>query len=144
MLRYLSSDPEVKKTLIHAPQAEITFNYFGQLDHFLSESSPFKPAREAVGPVFNLMGRRSHLLEVNASVVEGRLRVRWVYSENLHERGTIERLAEGFMQSLRSLIAHCKSEGAGGYTPSDFSAARLNQGDLDKLLSRLGKSAGSE
>jgi amino acid adenylation domain-containing protein/non-ribosomal peptide synthase protein (TIGR01720 family) len=137
MLRYLSRDPEAREKLSPAHGAEITFNYFGQLDHFLSESSPFKPAQESLGQVFNLKGKRSHLLEVNAGVTEGRLCVRWVYSHNIHQRATIERLADSFTQSLRSLIAHCKSPEAGGYTPSDFTAARLSQRDLDKLLSRL-------
>jgi len=140
MLRYLSRDLEVLKKLSAAPRAEITFNYFGQLDHFLSESSLFKPAQESLGPVFSLKGKRSHLLEVNAVVTEGRLCVRWVYSHNIHQRATIERLADSFMQSLRSLTAHCKSPEAGGYSPSDFVAARLSQRDLDKFLSRLSDS----
>jgi hypothetical protein len=33
---------------------------------------------------------------------------------------TIEKLASSYIGSLESLIAHCVSEEAGGYTPSDF------------------------
>jgi len=36
------------------------------------------------------------------------------------------------------LIAHCQSPSAGGYTPSDFSLAKLDQKKLDRILERIG------
>jgi non-ribosomal peptide synthase protein (TIGR01720 family) len=63
----------------------------------------------------------------------------WTYSENFHRRSTIEALAETYTEKLTTLIAHCKSAEAGGYTPSDFSKARLSQNDLDKLLSKINR-----
>ena len=77
-------------------------------------------------------------MEVEIEIWEGRLRVAWTYSENLHRRETVERLATGYLASLRSLIAHCLAPGAGGYTPSDFPLARLDQGTLDRLLAATG------
>jgi hypothetical protein len=35
---------------------------------------------------------------------------------------------------LRSLIAHCQSPTAGGYTPSDFPLVKLNRASLDSLI----------
>jgi non-ribosomal peptide synthase protein (TIGR01720 family) len=52
----------------------------------------------------------------------------------VHRRETIEELAEGFIDELKSLIAHCQSPDAGAYTPSDFPQAKL---DVDKLSSIL-------
>ena len=49
------------------------------------------------------------LLDINGLVVEGQLQLDWTYSENFHQRSTIENLAEDFVVSLRSLIAHCLS-----------------------------------
>jgi hypothetical protein len=43
------------------------------------------------------------------------------------------------MDALSAIITHCQSPDAGGYTPSDFPGAKLNQKDLDKLLSKLKK-----
>ena len=48
-----------------------------------------------------------------------------------------KKLAVGFAQALRSLMAHCNTPEAGGITPSDFSNARLSQSDLDKLIAKL-------
>ena len=52
---------------------------------------------------------------------------------------TIEGLADGYLASLRALIADAKSAEAGGYTPSDFPEATVNQKSLDRLLGGLRK-----
>jgi hypothetical protein len=41
------------------------------------------------------------------------------------------------MSELRALIAHCCEENAGGFTPSDFPAAQLSQGELDDFLASI-------
>jgi hypothetical protein len=38
------------------------------------------------------------------------------------------------MRQLRSLITHCQSPDAGGYTPSDFPLAQLSQYELDEAF----------
>ena len=70
-------------------------------------------------------------------ILEGRLRFAWIYSENLHRRETIERLAAAFEESLRGLIAHARSAGSGRYTPSDFPNARMSEKDLGKLVASI-------
>ena len=54
------------------------------------------------------------------------------------ERATVERLAAGYLEALRELVAHCRDPQAGGYTPSDFALAGLDQDGLDALLSQIG------
>jgi len=61
----------------------------------------------------------------------------YIYRQNVHQRTTIERLAYAFIEVLKSLIDHCTSPEVGGYTPSDFSAARLNQQQLDSFLAKI-------
>jgi non-ribosomal peptide synthase protein (TIGR01720 family) len=140
VLRYLSGDGGIIGKLASLPQPEVLFNYGGQLDQILPGSSLFRLARESIGPAQSLQGKRSHLLEINALVVEDRLQLNWAYSEKVHRRATIEKLAENFVKSLRSLIAHCLSPEAGGYTPSDFPDADLNQEVLDDLIADLDES----
>src|SRR5205807_2681021 len=69
-------------------------------------------------------------------VREGRLRLSWSYSEKLHRRETVERLAERYVECLGEIVAHCRSAEAGGYTPSDFPLAQLEQGELDRFIGR--------
>jgi non-ribosomal peptide synthase protein (TIGR01720 family) len=74
--------------------------------------------------------------------VGGRFEVSWVYSEDLHDRSTVERLAESFIQSLRNLIKHCLSPDSGGYTPSDFPKVKFDQKELDDLIEELSEATG--
>jgi non-ribosomal peptide synthase protein (TIGR01720 family) len=70
-------------------------------------------------------------------IAGGELRIEWSYSEHLHDRPTIERLAQDYLAALRALIAHCQSAEAGGYTPSDFPDVRFSQDQLDDLIARI-------
>jgi amino acid adenylation domain-containing protein/non-ribosomal peptide synthase protein (TIGR01720 family) len=133
VLRYLSEDGEVKRQLRRLPQAEVSFNYLGQLDQLTDETRLFRLSQWPVGPARSPRGRREHLLEINGWISEGQLQLSWSYSENIHRRETINQLAEGFVEALLSLIAHCRSAEAGGYTPSDFPLAGLCQEALDRL-----------
>ncbi|MGH9933381.1 MAG: amino acid adenylation domain-containing protein, partial [Pyrinomonadaceae bacterium] len=92
LLRYLSGRRDVMEKMSALPQAEVSFNYFGQLDQLLSASPMFKligePGRSKIG----LSERRAYLLEVNGWVTSGRLQMTWTYSQNRHRHSTIEAL----------------------------------------------------
>ncbi len=133
VLRFLREGDAVSAELAALPPAEVSFNYLGQLDQALPESSPFRWARESSGPTHSPRARRPYLLDLNASVARGVLTVRFLYSEAKHERATIERLAARYLDDLRGLIAHCLSPDAGGYTPSDFQQEELTQDVIDML-----------
>jgi amino acid adenylation domain-containing protein/non-ribosomal peptide synthase protein (TIGR01720 family) len=136
LLRHLSGDAELASKLKTLPPAEVSFNYLGQFDQVFSESGLFTAAKESGGWTEESEGRRQHVLDVVGIVFDTCLRLNWTYSENLHERETIERLAEWFVKFLGELLAHCKSPEAGGYSPSDFPLARLDQQTLDDQLGR--------
>ena len=143
LLRYLARASASIEKLKAMPAAEVSFNYLGQFDQVLSESSPFVAARESFGATRSRKGTRSHLLRINANIANGQLQIAWSYSENIHHRETIERLADDFIDSLQSLINHCMSPEAGGYTASDFPQAQLSQKDLDLLIARINQTARS-
>ncbi len=133
ILRYLGDHGERLQAL---PQAEIVFNYQGQFDQILSQSSLFASATESAGPIHSPRAKRRHLLSVNGAVINGQLKMIWTYGENIYERQTIAGVADGFITALQSLIAHCQSPEAGGYTPSDFPVANLDQESLSRLAGR--------
>ncbi|RMF26125.1 MAG: non-ribosomal peptide synthetase, partial [Chloroflexi bacterium] len=142
LLRYLSQDRETVERLRALPTPEISFNYLGQLDQAVPEGSPFGPAPESGGPAHSPRGKRSHLLEINGVIAGGRLQLEWTYSENLHHRSTIERLAQDFIEALRAIIAHCQSPDAVGYTPSDFAEFEWDQEDLDDIMAAISEAMG--
>jgi non-ribosomal peptide synthase protein (TIGR01720 family) len=132
LLRYGSKVPPL--------QPQVIFNDLGQLDSVARDGALIRPARESFGATRSPRARRRHLLEIYATVLEGRLELDFEYSASFHREATIERLAGWFLEELRQLIDRCtgSAEGAGGYTPSDFPEADLDQEDLDLLLEQLG------
>jgi non-ribosomal peptide synthase protein (TIGR01720 family) len=137
ILQYLSQNISTRSKLKNLPQAELSFNYLGQLDRGLWEPPLLGFAKEASGATNSPLARRAHLLEVDGFITSDRLQVNWTYSQNIHKRETVERLAQEFKTALVSLITHCQSPETKGYTPSDFSAARLNQKQLDAFLGKI-------
>jgi amino acid adenylation domain-containing protein/non-ribosomal peptide synthase protein (TIGR01720 family) len=140
VLRYLSKDPAIRQQMAALPQAEISFNYLGQFDQRQDNQpaeSPFAPATEGRGPDHSLQGRRTHLLEIDGGINNGRLGLEWTYSANQYRDATIERVANMFIDSLRAIINHCQNPEAGGVTPSDFPLAHLDQKQLDKVLAKM-------
>ena len=133
VLHYLRKDQEGVKKLRLLSQPEVSFNYLGQFDQATIESSLFRPVSEAAGLVRSPQDFRAFLLEVNALIIKGQLQINWTYSTNLHSQETIEHVTQGFMDALRALITHCQSPNAGGYTPSDFPLAGLDQKELSQL-----------
>jgi len=136
VLRYLSGTDARAK--LSGPGAEVSFNYLGQFNQVLENSEWFSSVKEV--SEMNSSGRnfRSHLIDIKAYINDGQLQVEWIYSEAIHERKRIEDLADEFMIALRKLVAHCLSDEAGGFTPSDFPDAELSQEDLDDLMAELG------
>ncbi len=133
LLRYLNSD--TAKHLQALPQAQVSFNYLGQFQP-LSQEPLKKVVKDASGTTQSRQGLRRYLLEINGLINDGQLQLDWTYSENCHQRATIERLAQEFIAALTAIIAHCQSPEARGYTPSDFPLASLEQAMLDKILGR--------
>ncbi|HVK94835.1 MAG TPA: MupA/Atu3671 family FMN-dependent luciferase-like monooxygenase, partial [Noviherbaspirillum sp.] len=138
ILRYLSGDAALSPSH-HAGSAPICFNYLGQFDQVLEGSTLFGPASESHGQIHGPQNARSHEIEVNAMIREGRLQLLWTYSAHRFNAATMETLAANYLRHLGALIQHCVAtpEGAGGYTPSDFSLVDLDQGALDALLDDL-------
>jgi non-ribosomal peptide synthase protein (TIGR01720 family) len=137
LLRYLEVDDAIMGGLRSLPQAELSFLYLGRFDLAGPESKVFGGAKESTGPLRSARGRRRHLLEVSSQVSAGRLRVSWIYSENLHRRSTIEGLAESFLENLRLLISRPVTTALETHTASDFPGARLDQRELEEFLSTM-------
>ncbi|GAA4545283.1 non-ribosomal peptide synthase/polyketide synthase [Amycolatopsis samaneae] len=84
---------------------QVSFNYLGQLDATITEDSPlYRASLPAPGGDRAPSGIRPQPIGVLGRVYEGRLRVDWVYSGNLHRRDTIARLADRFVEALRQIV----------------------------------------
>jgi amino acid adenylation domain-containing protein/non-ribosomal peptide synthase protein (TIGR01720 family) len=139
LLRWLSADPEIPRELALHPAPQVVFNYLGRMDFGGSDpGAPWTGMEADVGAQRSPAGPRTHLLAVDAAVIEGRLSVTWTYGRRVHHAATVECLAAAFADELRALVAHCRDPRAGGPTPSDFDLAGLDQGGLDALMAQIG------
>ena len=137
LLLHLSADPAVRAELAALPLPELCFNYLGQTDNTLGPDAPFALLDLPTGPDLSPRGYRVHLIDINAMVTDGRLKINWLFSNRVHQRATIERLAEQFVAQVRELLAHCLAMESGTPTPSDFSHVQLDASELEALLSDL-------
>ncbi|MCG8554356.1 MAG: condensation domain-containing protein [Proteobacteria bacterium] len=102
VLRYLSPRGE---ELAKRPSPELSFNYLGQVDRgiepgfWCDQGEPL----ESMGPRHDPESVRRHALALQALIQRGRLRLDWLYSQSLHRRSTIDRLASQTLDRLHRL-----------------------------------------
>jgi non-ribosomal peptide synthase protein (TIGR01720 family) len=114
LLRYVAGDQDVAEQLRSLPQAEVYFDYLGQIDRSLPAEAGLALAAESSGPCLNPETRRRYLLEVTAAVLGGRLRMSWAYCPGRHHWATVEGLARNFLAALQEVVVHCQSPEAKG------------------------------
>ncbi|RKH39334.1 non-ribosomal peptide synthase/polyketide synthase, partial [Corallococcus sicarius] len=117
-----------------ASGAPVLFNYLGQLDSALPSSPHFRLSRLPTGPVQGGEGPRTHVLEVTAFILGGRLEIAFAYSQNLHQEGTLQGLGQHVAQTLRALVSERHSPQALARTAADFPLAGVPTHLLDALL----------
>lgn len=136
VLRYLGGDSAVRERLAAIPKPQVLFNYLGKVTSdsggrvFQRRAGADASARSSLNP-------RSHLIEINARIEADQLQTDWIYCETIHRRGTMETVANGFLEALSELVSHCLSPGAGALTASDFPDADLEADELNELIDRL-------
>ncbi|HEY2739806.1 MAG TPA: condensation domain-containing protein, partial [Thermoanaerobaculia bacterium] len=136
LLRYLRTDATAGPVR-ELPQAEIVFNYLGQLDQALPEDAPFLPASESRGLEQSPRDRRPYLLEVSSRVVGGRFQTTWTYGSRLLAREEVAGLVEAFIDALRDCIRNCREPQDIEYTAADFPNVILTEEQLARALSEI-------
>ncbi len=136
LLRYLRDEGRAA-SLRALPQAEVSFSYLDQFERELREAPLFSRQNETAGLLESPRRRRRYLIEIQGRIFKGRLQLIWTYSQSLHQRSTIEQLADSCVEALRKLIAQWRSGEVGGVTSSDFPFARLDADKFDKLAALI-------
>ncbi|PLB47170.1 acetyl-CoA synthetase-like protein, partial [Aspergillus steynii IBT 23096] len=137
-----------KKTFQINGPVEIIFNYLGLYQQLERKDSLFRlsdmPA--SVHELADISGSLSRfaLFDVSASVLDGCLRVDFLYNRHMKNHGRIRRWVSECKSSLEA-AAHELSTLKPSYTICDFPLLRMTEPELDKLgrtLSQLGISYG--
>ncbi|HYL97475.1 MAG TPA: amino acid adenylation domain-containing protein, partial [Blastocatellia bacterium] len=128
VLKYLSDPAPIPGEKALLPRAEISFNYLGQMDSMVADASHFSFSRRSTGPSRSPAGKRSHLLEIDGMVREGRLQFQWAYSEDVHLEKTIREVAESFASALRELVERS------GYAPDRWLACAPSELTREQMV----------
>jgi non-ribosomal peptide synthase protein (TIGR01720 family) len=136
LLRYMRDDL-VARTLSRHQPPEIVFNFAGRFGSKAVGGAAWLQSRPPFASRAGENGR-GYRIEINALVVDGRLRIDWTASHAQYHESTIEHLLRTLLDEIRLLIQHALTADSSGYTPADFPEAGLSQEDLDRFLEGLG------
>lgn len=103
LLRHITEDDKVTRSMASLPLARILFNSIGRLkssNDGVLDSSLWAVASESPGPGHSPNSSRDHAIAVRLEQNEGRFRATFVYSRSLHDETTIERLGDDFIAEL--------------------------------------------
>src|SRR5207244_851466 len=119
------------------PAAEISFNYLGHIDA-ASKAGSVRYVHDTLSEPRAALARRTHLLEIDAAIIEGNLQITFSYDGRAHDVRTIERLADAFAEELRALRELCRASKAPILSAGDFPLASLEQAEISRLAAALG------
>ena len=132
ILRYLAQ----ALGIADLPTGEICFNYLGRLDEAGSDMT-LALASGDIGSPRDPEAHRQYLIEANGGIAGGQLQMQWTYASHIHDRTTIQALADSYMTILRAIIEHCRTA-EGAFTPSDFDLEGVTQSELDGVVALAG------
>jgi amino acid adenylation domain-containing protein/non-ribosomal peptide synthase protein (TIGR01720 family) len=127
-----------------APLTDVSFNYLGQSAGAGGGGLFRGIAPESAGDPAAADLPRRYRLELNATVIDGRLVTQYVFDEAVLPEALVADVADRTMAALRDLLGHCLAVEGAQYTPSDFSTVSIEQHELDALLGDLDLSGLSE
>ncbi|NJM07254.1 hypothetical protein HC891_15270 [Candidatus Gracilibacteria bacterium] len=104
LLRYLNAAPGLADRFAAYPQPEISVRLAPDWAELLP--TRVQMLDDAFGAPRSPASQRAHLIDVVAALHNDRLRLRWLYSEQMHEHSTIARLAQHCREALQLLLAN--------------------------------------
>jgi len=129
-------DAQGAAELAGAPDPQISFNYLGRVgarDH--SGAWAPTPEFDALTATTDPRMALPAVVDVNAIAEEGpdglELEATWEFAAQILGAAEVEELADLWVQALRALAEHARSESAGGFTPSDFPLVEVTAEDID-------------
>lgn len=128
------------KNYTSLPQARILFNYMGNYEIQVPESSDEHKLIDMHSDIAfqrHPKNQRSHFIEMQCYFRAGQFHLMWHYDRYLVDREALCEFAEIYQGKLQQITRHCNNTQHGSYTPSDFPDAELDQQELDDFLDSL-------
>ena len=134
VLKYLTG-MENKNLLDVEP--EISFNYLGQFNGGAQEEL-FGISRIPAGMSVSPNMERIYTFDINGMIVGGKLTMTFSYNKHEYNTQTVQRIIDGFTESLEKIINHCAAVEGTVLTPSDKGNRVLSIEEFDEVISNKG------
>ena len=129
---------EQRQIIAAPPQAQVVFNYLGQLDASFMADSLWQLADEPVGDLIDPGMPQTHELAINCHVSRGELCIDINFSSARYTHATMTAFGQRLLNELDAIITHCTS-GVSTVTPADFPLVRISQDELNGLSVAAGR-----
>jgi len=132
-----AADAATRERLAALPDAPVLFTYLGALDQIAGGSPLLSGAVEPAPGIRSVRQPMTHLLDLCAYIVDGCLTIEGRHAGGEAAEDSVDALLRHVAQALESIVRHCVSGDAGGFTPSDVPDLGLDQEGLDALMDEL-------
>ena len=130
ILKYLVNEENMKLESKLKPQ--IGFNYLGQVEES-EENSEIKISNSKIVSNISETFNKQHLVDINGMIINGELRLRFSYNQNMYSRNSILELEERYKENLINIINWCSERESIELTPSDVDNIDLTFEELDYI-----------
>jgi non-ribosomal peptide synthase protein (TIGR01720 family) len=105
VLRYLATDPEVRARMDQLPEPQVMFKYDGQFDQTFADNPLFEDPFASMTFQVNPHDVGAEHLMINPTVAQGQMNVVVRSGVYVHERATLQFLADEYVGTLREIVA---------------------------------------
>jgi amino acid adenylation domain-containing protein/non-ribosomal peptide synthase protein (TIGR01720 family) len=119
--------------LIQRKKTPVRFNYLGEFGREL-ENDLFSYCNRLPVSDIGATNEMTALLELNAMVINGVLRLEIHYSRQTYKETTIKGIMDSFFENLVQIIDHIRHENSARFKASAFEAVDLDDQELDELF----------
>lgn len=111
----------------------VRFNYLGDFDNIID-----KEKLDVSDIEFGLSSDNKNsltaLMDIDAIIVNKKLKITVEYSKRKFKDETIEKFVESYIETLKLILDKCLKKDFKEFTPSDFDAVDISQEDLDTFF----------
>ncbi|MCH7324058.1 condensation domain-containing protein, partial [Solibacillus sp. MA9] len=121
------------KQLTYKENKHIRLNYLGDFDTIL-DGERLNISNIKFGLDSHKNNLLTSLMDIDAMIVNRKLKISFTYSRNRFEDETVQKLIDNYVNSLKLILDQCANKDLKEYTPSDFDAAGISQEELDSIF----------
>ncbi|NOY60222.1 MAG: amino acid adenylation domain-containing protein [Calditrichaeota bacterium] len=134
LLKYLSDDDDVRRTMSRIPTAQVSFNYLGRFEQPTSAIGDFRVLPLTNAHERSPLAKREYLIDISASIRGDVLYVRCAYSGRKMNPDRIETLMLEYIAQLKHIIQYASTVDANRLPDA---VADVTDDEIDDILNEL-------